>query len=100
MCIFIKTILVNTETLVKRAQCLEVTPEIKVAALFNRKGSLVDAQGGAHQHGITIHNQVVMRERESGVIEFITKGLGEGGYLGEEVHPLCFLSPSVLNLIN
>ena len=25
----------------------------------------------AHQHGITIHNQDVMRERESGVILFI-----------------------------
>ena len=45
LCIFIKTILVNMETLVKRAQSLDVTPEIKVAALFARKGSLVDAQG-------------------------------------------------------
>ena len=43
--VFIKCILVNTETLVKRAQCLGVTPEVKVAALFARKGSLVDTQG-------------------------------------------------------
>ena len=35
----------------------------------------------AHQHGITIHNQDVMRERESGVILFITYyyGGGKGG---------------------
>ena len=35
----------------------------------------------AHQHGITIHNQDVMTERESGVILFITYyygGEGEG----------------------
>ena len=34
----------------------------------------------AHQHGITIHNQNVMRERESGVILFIAYyyGVGEG----------------------
>ena len=43
--VFIKSILVNTETLVKRAQCLRVTPEVKAAALFGRKGSLVDSQG-------------------------------------------------------
>ena len=37
----------------------------------------------AHQHGITIHNQDVMRERESGVILFITYYYGgEGGELG------------------
>ena len=38
----------------------------------------------AHQHDITIHNQDVMRERESGVILFITYyyGGGEGGELG------------------
>ena len=45
LCIFIKTILVNTESLVKMAQCFDVTPEIKVAALFARKCSLVDTQG-------------------------------------------------------
>ena len=35
----------------------------------------------AHQHDITIHNQDVMREKESGVILFITYyyGGGEGG---------------------
>ena len=33
----------------------------------------------AHQHGITIHNQDVMRERESGVILFITYYYGVGG---------------------
>ena len=33
----------------------------------------------AHQHGITIHNQDVMRERESGVILFITYYYGGGG---------------------
>ena len=32
----------------------------------------------AHQHGITIHNQDVMRERESGVILFITYYYGGG----------------------
>ena len=36
----------------------------------------------AHQHGITIHNQDVMRERESGVILFITYYYGGGGELG------------------
>ena len=39
---------------------------------------------GAHQHGITIHNQDLMRERESGVINhlsYIIMG-GEGGELG------------------
>ena len=34
---------------------------------------------GAHQHDITIHNQDVMRERESGVILFITYYYGGGG---------------------
>ena len=38
--IFIKSILVNMETLVKRAQCLKVMAKIKVVALFARKGSL------------------------------------------------------------
>ena len=37
---------------------------------------------GAHQHGITIHNQDLMRERESGVIPFIIYyyygGVGKG----------------------
>ena len=33
----------------------------------------------AHQHGITIHNQDVMRERDSGVILFITYYYGGGG---------------------
>ena len=72
-----------------------------------------------------IHNQDVMRERESGVILFIMGGGGGGGELGKgelgntkvsivysirmgggknyawgEVHPLCSLSPSVSNLIN
>ena len=42
---------------------------------------------GAHQHGITIHNQDLMRERESGVISFIIiyyyGGVGVGkGKLG------------------
>ena len=82
---------------------------------------------GAHQHGITIHNQDLMRERESGVISFIVYYYGGGGVgkgeLGNtkvsivysirmgggggggknyawEVHPLCSLSPSVSNLIN
>ena len=62
---------------------------------------------GAHQHGITIHNQDLMRERESGVISFIIiyyygGGGGGGGknYAWGEVHPLCSLSPSVSNLIN
>ena len=79
---------------------------------------------GAHQHGITIHNQDLMRERESGVISFIIiyyygggGGKGELGntkvsivysirmgggknYAWGEVHPLCSLSPSVSNLIN
>ena len=36
----------------------------------------------AHQHGITIHNQDVMTERESGVISFIiyyyVGGVGKG----------------------
>ena len=32
---------------------------------------------GAHQHSITIHNQDMMREKESGVISFITYGGGE-----------------------
>ena len=36
----------------------------------------------AHQHGITIHNQDVMRERESGVILFITYYYGGGGLGG------------------
>ena len=31
-----------------------------------------------HQHGITIHNQDVMRERESGVI-FLSHIIGRGG---------------------
>ena len=34
---------------------------------------------GAHQHGITIHNQDVMTERESGVISFIMYYYGGGG---------------------
>ena len=79
----------------------------------------------AHQHGITIHNQDVMRERESGVILFITYYYGGGGGGGGEGElgnskvsivysirmgrgeelclgevPLCSLSPSVSNLIN
>ena len=33
----------------------------------------------AHQHGITIHNQDLMRERESGVISFIIYYYGGGG---------------------
>ena len=33
----------------------------------------------AHQHGITIHNQDVMTERESGVISFIIYYYGGGG---------------------
>ena len=37
----------------------------------------------AHQHGITIHNQDVMRERESGVILFITYYYGGGGGVGK-----------------
>ena len=40
---------------------------------------------GAHQHGITIHNQDLMRERESGVILFIIYyywGVGGGGGVG------------------
>ena len=40
---------------------------------------------GAHQHGITIHNQDLMRERESGVISFIIiyyYGGGGGGWGG------------------
>ena len=65
----------------------------------------------AHQHGITIHNQDVMRERESGVILFITLllwggweivkfllsirlGLGRGEGGRTEV-PLCSLSPLI-----
>ena len=64
----------------------------------------------AHQHGITIHNQDVMRERESGVILFNTYYYGGGGRggsweivkfllsirlgLGGEV-PLCSLSPLI-----
>ena len=85
---------------------------------------------GAHQHGLAIHNQDLMRERVSGVISFIIyyyygggvgKGelgntkvsivysirMGGGGgrgvgknYAWGEVHPLCSLSPSVSNLIN
>ena len=39
---------------------------------------------GAHQHGITIHNQDLMRERESGVISFITLLWGGGGGGGVE----------------
>ena len=41
---------------------------------------------GAHQHGITIHNQDLMRERESGVISFIIITLlwgGGGGGVGK-----------------
>ena len=34
---------------------------------------------GAHQHGITIHNQDLMRERESGAISFIIYYYGGGG---------------------
>ena len=34
----------------------------------------------AHQHGITIHNQDVMTERESGVISFIIYYYGGGGW--------------------
>ena len=34
---------------------------------------------GAHQHGITIHNQDLMRERESGVISFIIILVWGGG---------------------
>ena len=37
---------------------------------------------GAHQHGITIHNQDLMRERESGVISFIIYYYGGGGGMG------------------
>ena len=37
---------------------------------------------GAHQHGITIHNHDLMRERESGVISFIIWGGGGKGELG------------------
>ena len=80
---------------------------------------------GAHQHGITIHNQDLMRERESGVISFIIYYYGGGGGWGWgrgsweilkfyclfykdggeelcmwEVHPLCSLSSSVSILIN
>ena len=36
----------------------------------------------AHQHGIAIHNQDVMRERESGVILFNTYYYGGGGGWG------------------
>ena len=79
----------------------------------------------AHQHGITIHNQDVMTERESGVISFIIYYYGGGGwgvgkgelgntkvsivysirmggknYAWGKVHPLSSLSPSVSNLIN
>ena len=39
----------------------------------------------AHQHGITIHNQDVMTERESGVILFITYYYGGGGGSWETV---------------
>ena len=50
---------------------------------------------GAHQHSITIHNQDVMREKESGVISFITYGGGGGGRenyaWGRYIH--CALSP-------
>ena len=62
----------------------------------------------AHHHGITIHNQDVMRERESGVIlvcsiSFYYDG-GWGGGEGEELClgevPLCSLSPYLSNLIN
>ena len=38
----------------------------------------------AHQHGITIHNQDLMRERESGVISFIIYYYGGGGGGGGE----------------
>ena len=36
----------------------------------------------AHQHGITIHNQDVMTERESGIISFIIYYYGGGGGWG------------------
>ena len=51
----------------------------------------------AHQHGKTIHNQDVMRERESGVILFITYyyGGGGGGEGGRTEVPLCSLSPLI-----
>ena len=48
----------------------------------------------AHQHGITIHNQDVMRERESGVISFIIYYYG-GGEGGRTEVPLCSLSPLI-----
>ena len=38
---------------------------------------------GAHQHGITIHNQDLMRERESGAISFIIYYYGGGVVKGE-----------------
>ena len=38
---------------------------------------------GAHQHGITIHNQDLMRERENGVISFITLIWAGGGGVEE-----------------
>ena len=47
----------------------------------------------AHQHSITIHNQDVMRERESGVILFITYYSGGGGGGGEELRYHCAPSP-------
>ena len=62
----------------------------------------------AHQHGITIHNQDVMRERENGVILFITLYGGGGGSWeisivysirigggGRTEVPLCSLSPLI-----
>ena len=43
----------------------------------------IDSRGQAlvraHQHGITIHKQDVMTERESGVISYIIMGGGGGG---------------------
>ena len=46
---------------------------------------------GAHQHGITIHNQDVMRERESEVISLITYYYGGGGGGGEVVKFLLYI---------
>ena len=60
---------------------ISITYGLRAPLLANKIDGDCFALVRAHQHGITIHNQDVMTERESGVILFITYyygGEGEG----------------------
>ena len=58
---------------------ISITYGVRAPLLANKIDGDCFALVRAHQHGITIHNQDVMTERESGVILFITYYYGGGG---------------------